>query len=59
VLVSEFTDQDAPIVLTAWNRQLEVDDVDDPRVEEFIETYNGAESPTAPEPGAPCDGGVG
>jgi len=57
VLVSEFPDQDSPLVLTAWNRQLPVDDVEDPRVEEFLETYLLAD--TAPEPGASCEGGVG
>lgn len=57
VLVSEFPDQDSPLVLTAWNRQMEVDDVEDPRIEEFLETYLLAD--TAPEPGASCEGGVG
>ena len=57
VLVSEYPDQDSPLALTAWNRQMQVDDVDDPRVEEFLDTYLLAD--TAPEPGAPCDGGVG
>jgi len=57
VLVSRYDGQDSPLVLTAWNRQLAVDSVDDPRVAEFVATYLGAD--TAPEPGASCSGGAG
>ena len=58
LLVSEYPDQDSPLVLTAWNRQMPVEDLDDPRVEDFIDTYTGDDS-VAPEPGASCEGGVG
>ena len=58
LLVSEYPDQDSPLVLTAWNRQMPVDDLDDARVEDFIDTYTGDDS-VAPEPGASCEGGVG
>lgn len=58
LLVSEYPDQGAPLVLTAWNRQLSVEDLDDDRVEAFIDTYSGEDS-VAPEPGASCEGGVG
>jgi hypothetical protein len=57
VLASEYADQASPIVLTAWDRQLEVDSIDDPRVQEFVGTYLLAD--TAPEPGAACSGGAG
>ena len=58
VLVSRYDGQDSPpLVLTAWNRQLAVDSVDDPRVEEFLATYVGAD--TAPESGSSCSGGAG
>ena len=57
LIASLYPDQDSPIVLTAWNRQLEVDSIDDPRVPEFIETYLFAD--TSPEPGAACSGGAG
>ena len=57
VLVSRYDGQDSPLVLTAWNRQLAVDSVDDPRVEEFVVTYVGAD--TAPEPGGLCSDGAG
>jgi len=58
LLVSEYPDQGSPLVLTAWNRQLPVDDLEDPRVQEFIDLYTGEDS-VAPEPGASCEGGVG
>jgi hypothetical protein len=57
VIASRYEDQDSPIVLTAWNRQAEVDDIDDDLVDEFLDTYLLAD--TSPEPGAPCDGGAG
>ena len=34
-----------PIVLTAWTRQLAVDDWSDPAIEEFLDTYFGRYSP--------------
>ncbi len=58
LLVSEYPDQDAPLVLTAWNRQMPIEDLDDDRVEAFTDTYTGDDS-VAPEPGASCEGGVG
>lgn len=57
VLASLYPAQDSPIVMTAWNRQLALDTIDDPRVIEFLETYLLAD--TAPEPGAACSGGAG
>lgn len=57
ILASRYPDQASPIVLTAWNRQLELDTIDDPRVVDFLETYLLAD--TAPEPGASCSGGAG
>jgi len=57
IIASEYPGQADPIVLTAWNRQLGVDSIDDPRVVEFLDTYLLAD--TAPEPGASCSGGAG
>jgi len=57
ILASLYPSQDSPIVLTAWNRQLALDSIDDPRVVQFLETYLLADS--APEPGAACSGGAG
>ncbi|HEX6417190.1 MAG TPA: DUF3105 domain-containing protein [Acidimicrobiales bacterium] len=43
-----------PVVVSAWGRQLALDGVDDPRLQQFIDTYrSGGE---APEPGAACQG---
>jgi hypothetical protein len=47
----------APVVLTAWGIQLEVDNASDPRVEPFLAKYVQGEQ--TPEPGAPCSGGFG
>ncbi len=47
----------APVVLTAWGIQLEVDDASDSRVEPFLVKYIQGEQ--TPEPGAACSGGFG
>ena len=57
VLVSPFEDLPAPIVASAWARQLRLDDVGDPDLGEFVRAFRQAD--TAPEPGAPCTGGEG
>ncbi|MCY3850856.1 MAG: DUF3105 domain-containing protein [Acidimicrobiaceae bacterium] len=48
-----------PIVLTAWTRQLAVDEWSDPAVGDFLDTYLGRYSPVAPEAGASCGQAVG
>jgi hypothetical protein len=45
---------DSPLVVSAWARQLPLDTVDDPRLQQFIDAYRN--SPNAPEPGAACQG---
>ncbi|ADG76550.1 conserved hypothetical protein [Cellulomonas flavigena DSM 20109] len=57
LLVTPYTDLAAPVVATAWGVQLEVDSALDDRLEPFLVRY--LESEDAPEPGAPCSGGVG
>lgn len=57
VLLSPFDNLRSPVVLTAWGIQLELDDATDPRVAAFMQKYTEGEQ--TPEPGAPCDGGVG
>lgn len=57
VLLSPFPELRSPIVLTAWGLQLEVDSVDDRRIEQFIERYQ--QGPQTPERGATCRDGVG
>ena len=56
-LMAPYPGLTSPVVMTAWGKQLAVDAVDDPRIEEFIEDFQ--EGPQTPEPGAPCDGGIG
>jgi hypothetical protein len=55
-LMSPYPDQKSPITLTAWGVQLGVDDVNDPRIEEFLTTYS--QGPQTPEPGATCESGI-
>jgi len=57
VLISPVPGQKAPIMVTAWGSQLSLDDASDTRLEQFVNEFEG--SPEAPEPGAPCSGGVG
>jgi hypothetical protein len=56
-LISPYPGQRSPIVLTTWGVQMEVDSIDDERVDPFIERYRLG--PNTPERGASCTGGVG
>lgn len=49
--------QSARVAITGWGNQLFLDNADDPRLAEFIQYFRGV--PSAPEPGAPCQGGTG
>ena len=57
ILVSPYPDLKAPIVLSAWSKQLTVDSADDPGVDAFIDEYRQNRD-TTPELGASCDGGT-
>jgi putative peptide zinc metalloprotease protein len=57
VLVSPYKGLRAPVVMTAWGRQLPLEGVADPRLAQFIAAFR--ESSSAPETGKPCTGGVG
>ncbi len=57
VLVSPYPGLDAPVVASAWGKQLELEGADDPALNRFIGTYLRGEQ--TPEPGAACTGGVG
>jgi hypothetical protein len=57
VLASPYDDLAAPVVATAWGVQLELEDTSDERLDAFLLRYVQGEQ--TPEPGAPCDGGVG
>jgi hypothetical protein len=56
-LISPYPEQRSPIVLTAWGVQLEVDSINDERVDQFIERYRLG--PNTPERGASCSNGIG
>jgi hypothetical protein len=55
-LMSPYDGQDAPVVITAWGRQLELTGPRDPRIPLFIAEYG--DGSTAPEPFASCHGGL-
>jgi hypothetical protein len=55
-ILSPFSGLTSPIVASAWGAQLAVTDPADSRLAAFIAAYRGAA--TAPEPGAPCTGGL-
>jgi Protein of unknown function (DUF3105) len=54
VLISPYPGLEDPVVASAWGAQLRVDEVDDPRLQAFIDRYAG----NGPERGATCDTGV-
>ena len=58
LLASPYQDQETAFVLTAWGRQLPLNSITDPRFERFLDVYL-KDSPSAPEPGAACNGSVG
>jgi len=57
VLVSPMADLPTPVVASAWARQLQLDSVNDPRLEEFVHTFELGRQ--APERGGGCTGGAG
>jgi hypothetical protein len=55
-ILSPFAGLPSPIVASAWGAQLKVNRVSDPRISQFLAKYR--ESRSAPEPSAPCTGGI-
>lgn len=55
-IMSPYPDQEAPVVITVWARQLELTGPDDPRIALFVKEYGAGE--TAPEAFASCAGGT-
>lgn len=55
-IVSPYPGLPAPVVISAWSAQVQLDGVDDPRLEQFIQKY--WKSAKAPEPGAACTGAL-
>ena len=56
-LLSPYAGLPSPIVVSAWGYQLQLETANDPRLAQFIETYEL--NPAGPEPGAPCTNGIG
>lgn len=57
MLVSPYPDLPAPVIATAWGRQIRLDGATDPRLVAFIDAYRNNPQNT-PEFGAPCFGGI-
>jgi len=57
VVMSPFTGQQSKVVLTAWGLQMEVNDVGDNSIAEFVNRYQ--QGSQTPEPGATCRDGIG
>ncbi len=51
LLISPYPELEDPVVASAWGAQLRLDDVNDPRLQAFIDRYAG----NGPERGATCD----
>ena len=57
ILVSPFPELPAPVVASAWGRQVQLDSVSDSRLDAFIRAF--LQGPQTPERGAACSRGVG
>ncbi|MFF5338974.1 DUF3105 domain-containing protein [Streptomyces sp. NPDC013181] len=55
-LMSPVEDQAAPLMLSAWGKQITVKNAADPRVAQFFTKY--VQGPQTPERGAACTGGI-
>jgi hypothetical protein len=55
-ILSPFEDLPAPVVASAWGKQLLLDGADDPRLASFLSEFK--QGPQTPEPGASCTGGT-
>jgi len=55
-ILSPYPGLPSPVVVSAWNAQVELDGPDDERLDPFIQKY--WKSAAAPEPGASCSGAV-
>ncbi|HEX3087823.1 MAG TPA: DUF3105 domain-containing protein, partial [Ilumatobacteraceae bacterium] len=52
ILISEYDGLPAPIVATAWGKQLLLQSVSDPRLQQFVDVFQSG--PQTPEPGVTC-----
>jgi len=55
-ILSPYPNLPAPVVISAWANQVQLDGVDDPRLGQFVSKF--WKSAKAPEPGAACTGGI-
>ena len=56
VLASPYEGLDAPVVASAWGKQLRLESAEDSELERFIRAYR--QGPQTPEPGPACTGGT-
>jgi hypothetical protein len=56
VLVSPWPGLPAPLVASAWGKQVRLESASDVRLSEFLRQFR--ESPDVPEPGSACVGGA-
>lgn len=57
MLLSPYPDLPAPVVASAWGLQLQLENADDSRLDQFVREYR--RGPQTPEPRASCTNGVG
>ena len=57
LLLSPYPGLPAPVVASAWGKQLRLASVGDQRMQAFVNKYE--RGPQTPEPGATCAGGTG
>ena len=57
VLASPYPGLPAPVVLSAWDRQLRLDSAVDDRLDQFVQSFRPGSQ--APEAGGPCTEGIG
>ena len=57
ILVSPYPGLPAPVVASAWGKQLQLDSANDPKLDQFVSAFR--QGPQTPEPNAPCSGGTG
>ncbi|MFB4319395.1 DUF3105 domain-containing protein [Actinomadura sp. 21ATH] len=53
-MMSPYAGQDAPIIMTAWGKQLKLQEASDARVDAFLRAF--VKGPQTLEPGAACSG---
>ena len=56
VLARPYEGLDAPVVASAWGKQLRLESADASDLQSFIQSYR--QGPQTPEPGAACTGGT-